>query len=136
MRIESFVLLVALSSAAGAQGAVADVKANWRTIHTYIRQSAELVPEDKYGWKPTPEVRSFTEQFAHVASNEISYCAIALGQTPVEDTVKPTTKAATIAALDKSLAACEKAYAQTDAAAAGMIDLYGTQRSRLRALIA
>jgi hypothetical protein len=135
MRVTTFVLLLALSSAAGAQGAVADVRANWRTIHNYIRQSAELVPEDKYSWKPTPEVRSFAEQFAHVASNEISYCAIALGQNPEEDTIKPGPRAAMLAGLDKAMQECEKAYGQTDAAAAGMVAMYGNQRSRLRALI-
>lgn len=135
MRLKILVLLAALSSVASAQGAVADVRANWRTLHNYIRQSAELVPDDKYSWKPTPEVRSFAEQFAHVASNEISYCAIALGQTPVEDTVKPGNKAATLAGLDKAAQECEKAYAQTDAAAAAMTTMYGQQRSRFRALI-
>jgi uncharacterized damage-inducible protein DinB len=136
MRCKSLVLLVALSSAAGAQGAVADVRANWRTIHGYIRQSAVDVPEDKYSWKPTPEVRSFAEQFAHVASNEIAYCAIALGQAPpAEDAVKPGTKAAVLAGLDKAAQDCEKAYAQTDAAAAAMTTMYGQQRSRFRALI-
>jgi len=127
--------LIVLSSTAKAQSAVADVRANWRTLHNYIRQSAELVPEDKFTWKPTPEVRSFAEQFAHVASNEISYCAIALGQTPVEDTVKPGNKAAMLAALDKSMQECEKAYGQSDAAAAAMTTMYGNQRSRIRALI-
>src|SRR5690242_18678729 len=112
MRIKSLALLVALSSAgpslrsgqASAQGAVADVRATFMTQPNYVRQSAELVPEDKYGWKPTPDVRSFAELFAHVASNEISYCQIALGQAPVEDTVQPGTKAAMLAAFDKSLA--------------------------------
>jgi hypothetical protein len=135
MRVKTLFLLSALASTPGAQGAVADVRANFRTLHNYIRQSAELVPEDKYSWKPTPEVRSFAEQFAHVASNEISYCQIALGQAPVEDTVKPGNKTATLAGLDKALAECEKAYAQSDAAAAAMTTMYGNQRSRLRALI-
>jgi uncharacterized damage-inducible protein DinB len=136
MRMMTLLLLTALSSVAGAQGLVADVRANWRTIHNYIVQSARDVPEDKYGWKPTPEVRSFAEQFAHIASNEIAYCAIALGQTPpATDAVKPGTKAATLAGLDKAGQECEKAYAQTDAAAAGITTMYGNQRSRFRALI-
>jgi uncharacterized damage-inducible protein DinB len=112
------------------------VRANWRTQHNYIRQSADLLPDDKYNWKPTPEVRSFAEQFAHVASNEMAYCAIALGQTPPpDDAVKPGNKAAMLAALDKSLQECEKAYGQTDAASAAMTMMYGNRRTRMRALI-
>lgn len=136
MRFKTLLFLTVLSSRAGAQGLVADVRANWRTIHNYIVQSARDVPDDKYSWKPTPEVRSFAEQFAHVASNEIAYCAIALGQTPpAEDAIKPGAKAAMIAGLDKAAQDCEKAYAQTDAAAAGMTTMYGSQRTRFRALV-
>ena len=47
--------------------AVADVRAHWRTMSGYVLQSAKDVPEAKYAFKPTPEVRSFAELFAHVA---------------------------------------------------------------------
>jgi uncharacterized damage-inducible protein DinB len=136
MRFKAFFLLLTVSSIAGAQGAVADAKAHWMNIHNFIRQSAVDVPDDKYNWKPTPEVRSFAEQFAHVAGAESMFCAMALGEKPpAEDAVKATTKAALIAALDKSAKDCERAYAQTDAAAMGKIDVFNQQQTRLYALI-
>jgi uncharacterized damage-inducible protein DinB len=136
MRIKTLLLLAAFASPAAAQSAVADAKAHWLTIHNYILQSAKDVPEDKYAWKPTPEVRSFGEMFAHVAGAESMFCAMALGiQPPAEDAVKATTKASLVAALEKSKVDCDKAYAITDAAATAKIDVFGQQRTKLYALI-
>jgi uncharacterized damage-inducible protein DinB len=136
MRLKILILLAVLTSPAAAQGGVADAKANWLSMHNYIVQSARDVPDGKYSWKPTPEVRSFGELFAHVAGAESMFCAMALGvRPPAEDAVKATTKAALIAALDKSKADCDKAYAMTDAAAMAKIDVFGQQQTRMYALI-
>ena len=62
------------------------------------------------------------------------YCALALGEkAPGEDDVEKTakTKAALVAALKESNDYCARAYGQTDAATSGMVDLFGTQRSKL-----
>jgi uncharacterized damage-inducible protein DinB len=116
--------------------AVADVRANWRTLSGYVLQSARDVPEDKYSWKPTPEVRSFAEQFAHVAGAQSMFCAMALGEKPpAEDAVTAKTKGALIAALEKSNKDCERAYAQPDAALGAKVDVFGQQQTRLYALI-
>jgi uncharacterized damage-inducible protein DinB len=136
MRLKTLFLLTAVASSASAQGAVSAAKAQWRSMHDYIRQSAVDVPESKYAWKPTPEVRSVAEQFMHVANNESAYCAMALGQTrSADEKVTATTKATLIAALDKAAQDCDKAYSQTDAAATAKTTVYGQQQSRLFALI-
>jgi uncharacterized damage-inducible protein DinB len=67
------------------------------------------------------------------------YCAIALGEQPAaEDAVESRKlgKDALIAALKKSNEDCARAYAQDDASAAGMVDVFGSQRSRLYVLMA
>ena len=149
MRPTSLLLVVALASPAFAQSAqqagapkaashsaVADTRALWQQLSGFVLQSAIDVPEDKYGFKPTPAVRSFGELFAHVAGAQSMFCAIALGQTPpAEDAVKATTKQALIDALKKSNADCDKAYAQSDADAGGQVNLFGQQKSRLYALM-
>jgi uncharacterized damage-inducible protein DinB len=150
MRPTSLLLLAALASPAAAQtakqagtpktaashSAVADAREHWKTISGFILASAVDVPDDKYSYKPTPAVRSFAEMFAHVAGAQSMFCAMALGQAPPpEDAVKATTKAALIDALKKSNADCDKAYAQSDADAGGVVTVFGQQRSRLYALI-
>ena len=116
--------------------AVADIRSHWRTLSGYVLQSAIDVPEDKYSYKPTPDVRSFGELFAHVAGAQSMFCAIALGEKPpAEDAVVATTKASLIEALKQSNANCDRAYGQTDAASMGQVDVFGEQHSRLYALM-
>lgn len=141
MRLVSLLLVAALPAAAAAQGggsmsAVADTRANWRAQSQWILQSARDVPEEMYGFKPTPEVRSFGELFAHVAGAQSMFCAMALGEkAPAEDAVTATSKAGLIDALEKSNTYCERAYAQPDAAVAGAVNVFGEQHTKLYALI-
>jgi uncharacterized damage-inducible protein DinB len=116
--------------------AVSDTRAHWRTMSGYVLQSAMDVPEEKYSYKPTPEVRSFGELFAHVAGAQSMFCAMALGEkAPAEDAVKAKTKAELIEALKTSNTNCERAYDQTDAATASNVDVFGQQHSRLYTLM-
>ena len=107
-----------------------------RTLSGYVLQSAIDVPENKYAYKPTPDVRSFGELFAHIAGSQSMFCAMALGQkAPAEDAVTAKSKAELIEALKQSDRNCERAYTQTDAAAGGQVDVFGEQHSRLYALM-
>ena len=148
--LASLSLLVAFAPSADAQkihdvgrkatvasaSAVADVRAQWKSMIGNVLQSAMDVPEDKYGFKPSPDVRSFGELFAHVAGSQSMFCAIALGEkAPPEDAVRSTTKAGLIDALKQSNANCDRAYAQSPAAAAASVDVFGEQHSRLYALM-
>jgi uncharacterized damage-inducible protein DinB len=106
----------------------------WTPVRDYITQSAADVPEAMYAFRPTPDVRTFGELIGHIAGSQRMYCALALGETPpAEDAVEKSakTKAALVQALKESNDYCMRAYQQTDAATAGMIDLFGQQRSKL-----
>src|SRR3954467_12878749 len=112
MRFKTLLLPPAAPAPASAQTAVADAKGIWMTYHNFVRQSVADIPEDKYSFKATPEVRSFGELFTHVAGAEAMFCAMALGEKPpAEDAVKATTRAAILAALDASAKSCDAAYA-------------------------
>ena len=108
-------------------GQLAMVKGN-------IVKSAEQVPESLYGFKATPEVRSFGQLLGHVADANYAICAVAAGEKNpglnVEKT--KTTKADLIAALNESFAYCEKALAATtDANGGEMRELFGMKMARL-----
>ena len=123
------------SSAAGAS--VVAARAHWRTVHGYIQRAAEQLPESLYNYKPTPVVRSFAELFGHVAGSEFMFCAPVRGDGPkAEDEIesKVKDKAGLVKALKDAATYCEVAYNISDAAAAGMVDLFG-QRSKINALI-
>jgi uncharacterized damage-inducible protein DinB len=128
--------LTVLPLAAHAQ-AVATSRALWQQVTAQVTQIAEELPESTYGFKPTPEVRSFGQLFGHIAGAQYLMCAAAVGDAPrEEDAVEKstTTKAGLVAALKASTAYCEKAYAQSDADATGATRLFGEDRTRLYAL--
>ena len=141
MRLTPLLLIVAVGASAGAQqpaarSAVGDIRAHWTNLSGYVLQSAMDVPDTKYGFKPSPDVRSFGELFGHVAGAQSMFCAMALGEKPpAEDAVKATTKAALIDALKQSNAYCDRAYSQTDATASGLVDVFGEQHSKMYALM-
>jgi uncharacterized damage-inducible protein DinB len=142
MKRSLFVLACAagplLAQARSASSAVADARELWKEATGFIVQSAIDMPEAKYGYKPTPAVRSFGELIGHVAGAQSMFCATAMGEKPpAEDAVEKTakTKAALVEALRASNKYCERAYAQSDAAATASVDLFGTQRTRLYTLM-
>ena len=137
MRIKIFALLAVAAAPLAAQGtppasgAVADGRALWSDVRGYILQSAIDMPEAKYSYRPTPEVRTFGELIAHIAGSQSMFCAIALGNAPpTENAVesKKLSKADLIDALKRSNTDCSAAYAQADAAASQMVTLFGQQR--------
>jgi uncharacterized damage-inducible protein DinB len=86
----------------------------WEEARTNVTRAATDVPESIYGYKPTPEVRSFGEIIAHVAESQEYYCRSALGQASPAESAAPKTKADIVKALTTSNADCARAYAQTD----------------------
>lgn len=123
---------------AAATAATSQTKMLWTDVTKYLVQSAEDVPDSLYGFRPTPEVRTFGELFAHVAGSQKMFCAMALGEKPpaesaVEDSAK--TKEAIVAALKASNDYCARAYSQSDAAVTGSVNMFGQQRTRLYALL-
>jgi len=127
-----------LAQAKPAPSAVADARSLWKDASDWVVQSAVDFPEAKYGFKPTPEVRSFGELIGHVAGAQHMFCAISLGEKPpAEDAVEKAakTKAALIEAMKASNTFCARAYAQADAATTGMVELFGTQRTRRYVLL-
>ena len=98
----------------------ASVKADYQTVRNFVVRAAEKMPADDYAFKPTPEVRSFAQQIAHIADDQYNLCAPAKGETrkaaytAIEASL--TTKADLIAAVKDAFAYCDGAYAMlTDA---------------------
>jgi uncharacterized damage-inducible protein DinB len=117
---------------------MSDARDLWKQASDFVLQSATDMPEAKFSYKPIATVRSFGEIIGHVAGSQSMFCAIALGeQPPAEDAVEKMakTKAALIEAMRSSSAYCAKAYAQSDAAAGAMVDLFGEKRTRFFTLM-
>jgi len=56
-----------VSAQTGAPSLAKELAATWQRAATEIIDIAEVMPEGKYGYKPTPEISSFSDQLVHVA---------------------------------------------------------------------
>lgn len=111
---------------------------SWIGATTNIQRAAEQMSDADFAFRPVATVRTFGQLVGHVAGAQKLYCATALGEKAgdegdIEKTA--TTKAALVAALKSTTAYCERAYAQTDAAASAAVTVFGQKTTRLGALI-
>jgi uncharacterized damage-inducible protein DinB len=100
------------------------VRNDYRTVRDFVIRSAQKMPADKYGFRPTPEVRSFAQQVAHIADDQYNLCAPARGEK----------RAAAYTALESSLSqkddlvpALKQAFAYCDVAFDRLTDANGAQ---------
>ena len=116
--------------------AVRSVAMPYESVKVYVLKAAEDMPEAKYGYRPVDGVRTFGQLVGHVADAQQMFCAGALGEAPPTTSVErtATTKEALVAGLRASIATCDRAYAQADAAAMQPMTLFGQQTTRLGAL--
>src|SRR5258707_7329934 len=121
-RMNRFLLALAIAAPLWAQSnpMSTEVKRDYKSVRDYFIRAVEKMPEPDYGFKPSPDVRSFGQQVAHVADDQYNLCAGAKGETrkaaytDLEDTLSK--KADLVSALKDAFGYCDGAYdALTDA---------------------
>ena len=93
------------------------------------------MPETKYAFKPSPDVRTFAQLVAHIADDQYNLCSPAKGETrkaaytAIESSL--SRKADLIPALKEAFAYCDGAYdALTDASGAETVTMGKARRPR------
>jgi uncharacterized damage-inducible protein DinB len=82
----------------------------YQGIQANLAAAAEKMPEQHYGFKPVPEVKSFGQHIAHIALSQYGLCSRLKGEdNPKKDEKEETTrsKADTVALMKGSSAYCE-----------------------------
>jgi uncharacterized damage-inducible protein DinB len=104
--------LAFVSSPVFAQFTQSQMVAEWQRAKLYTKSYLDAMPEDGYGFKPTPEIRSFAQQMLHIADANYVLVTVAsdkpnpIGETfssshdVNEKTVPPTKGAVTKAVMD------------------------------------
>jgi uncharacterized damage-inducible protein DinB len=114
--------LLIVPAAAQAQNPwMASIKAQHDQVKGYIMKTAEMVPENLYSFKATPDVRSIGQLLGHIADATNSICGNAGGgkAAPLGAEKSMTTKAQLTKGLQDAFAVCDKVIAgMTDAQAA------------------
>ena len=113
-----------------------EVKRAYTGIKNNLVAMAEKMPEDQYGFRPTPEIRTFGQLMAHIADSQTRTCSAVNGEPKSGDAASKTSKADLVAALKASFALCDTAYdSLTDADATTMIKVGRGERTKLGALV-
>jgi uncharacterized damage-inducible protein DinB len=136
--------LLALAGAAAALAQAPDWKslsgaanAVQSTVRNNVMKSAEKMPEEHYGFQPTPEVRTFGQLVGHLADAANNYCAASLGAPNPNPGIEKSksSKADLVAALTAALEFCDGAYKVNDAQALEIVKYRNQERSRLSLLV-
>jgi uncharacterized damage-inducible protein DinB len=111
-----------------------ELKAAYNSVKNNLLKSAEKMPDENYGFKPMPEMRSFAQVLDHAAAAQLHSCGAINGEQKSANT-EGTTKADVVAALNAAFAECDKAFdALTDANASEAIKSPRGERSRVALL--
>ncbi len=110
-----------------------ELKKSYLMGKDFIIRAAEKMPDAEYGFKPTPQVRTFGELVAHVAEAHAFICG--LGVAPKQDQTKRTSKADLVKYLRDSYVLCDIAVnSLTDAKATQTFKMMGQEQTILSGL--
>ena len=97
-----------------------------------IMKSAEAMPESKYSYRPTPDVRSFSEILNHLADISYFLCSNAKGEATPPSAATRTSKTEIIASLKGSFDYCDGAFSGfTDAHLNDPADFWGHRTNKM-----
>ena len=119
----------------GRVGVVARLQQGYAQMKTNLTQAADKMTEADAAFKAAPEVRSFAQQFSHVAQFHYNYCSQAKGgANPNSENLEQTktTKADAMKALADSFAYCDDAFSSlTDESVNQFITTRGGEQSKV-----
>ena len=119
------------SAVAVANNVTGSLTALYNVTTGHLKATAQMVPEELYGYQPTDEVRTMGQILAHVAGAQFLFCSAAAGEdNPSGENFEETAtdKASIMAALDAGVAYCDGVYANTsDARGQDMIEFFGNE---------
>lgn len=113
------------------------VRRAYENVKTNLLDTAGKVPEQDYGFQPTPQIRTFAQVFNHIASSQMHTCSAILGSkmtytAPAANASKDNV----IAALKASFEECDRAYNQlSDTNATHPVRTYMGEVPQLIALV-
>jgi len=118
----------------------ASIRIPYEATKGFILKTAELVPEAKYSYQPTKEVRTVAQLLCHIADANHMFCSAADGTKGPEQSAEKTakTKAEIQKALTDAFAHCDRVFSSlndtTGAAEAIIAPINNLKTTKLGAL--
>ena len=126
--------LTFMPAMAAAQSPVATAfREDAKEVGKNLMAAAEVMPADKYSYKPTPAQMSFGEIVTHLAGGNDALCGVIGGmKAPTRTKVAPTdSKDVLVARLKETFAFCDQALASLDdSKLSEQASMFGMSKSR------
>jgi uncharacterized damage-inducible protein DinB len=95
-----------------------ELRNGFNEVNDWVTKAADMVPADKYNYKPVDTVRTFGQLIAHITDSYNYFCAQGVGtkvkySTDVEK--GPTDKDALLPKLKEAAGRCNAAYGSSNA---------------------
>jgi len=93
------------------------VRKGFEEVSGWVTKSADMVPAEKYNYKPIDSVRTFGQIVAHITDSLDYFCARAAGKKPGTDSAEKgtTDKATLVPKLNEAVTKCNVVYASDSA---------------------
>ena len=82
-----FILLMSIATAQAADDIVGPLRTQWGLTRDLVVNLVQIMPEEKYDYRPTPEIRSFREIIAHLILENYNFMSMVAGD-PAPDKAK------------------------------------------------
>jgi uncharacterized damage-inducible protein DinB len=82
-------LLLAIPALCQTQSSPSFMVAEWQRAKIYTREYLDAMPDDGYSFKPTPEVRTFAQQFIHLGVDNFGFAKSGSGKADPYADAKP-----------------------------------------------
>lgn len=133
----AFLAAVASAQEAPANPLITVSKSVYAIAKNDVLGSVDKIPDADWSFRPTPQVRTIGQLFAHIADGQYEFCGVVAEGKSVSKGIEKadTTKAEIVPALKEAFAYCDAAYAKlTDADAAQMVPMFGMHITKLGAM--
>lgn len=95
-----------------------EARNGFKEVNDWVMQAAEMVPADKYNYRPVDTVRTFGQLIAHITDSYNYFCAHGVGNkvewtTPIEK--GNTDKETVLPKLKEAVGRCNAAYSSNSA---------------------
>src|SRR5690349_2026020 len=71
-----FILLMSIATAQAADDIVGPLRTQWGVTRDLVVNLVQIMPEEKYDYRPTPEIRSFRENVGHLILENYNFMSM------------------------------------------------------------
>ena len=122
-----FILLMSVATAKAADDIVGPLRTQWGITRDLVVNLVQIMPEEKYDYKPTPAIRTFREVVGHLILENYSFMSMVAG-----DPAPDKAKFEALKSRDELIKALSESYAFGERTLATLTDTTAVEKITMR----